>query len=763
MSGKNDVRIDVVGDVGGFASATAQAEKELDGLKQSAEAAGGGLRGSSAASGLMEGATIALTGVVATAAAGMAAWATAQLAASLAIKDTADQIDKLSQRMGESTESVSELRYAFELNDASMEEMATLMKSLANKAQDAARGAGQASAAYKAMGISVVDTNGAMKTSRELLEEVADRIASYKDGAAKAALVQDALGGQWVKMIPLLNQGAQGLRDAAAEAHKLGVVFDTELTKQADALNDDLTRLKAAAEGVKISLGRDLIPSLADTAAEMVKLKIEGHGVLAMLRGIAGIGKIPFDLILGSSKPDLSVGTQLKEMKAELAGLEANLKSPANEGLLGRMVFGKKDDMAQRIAVLKNQIGVIEKYGERLEFKKGTDEEKPDAPVPVKPPKPARSGGGRSAVDQGARLIAQLDEQIALKNADAASTEKQSAAEQQRTRVIFEMDAGTLKVTKSQRALIEGRLDDIVTLEAQIKAQREFTAGVERQEAANVKARQSMIEQIATAERETELYGLTAAQISVVEQARLADAIALATEKGATEAQLAPLREELALRGQLSEALSRKEAHVYDLADAKKSVDGEGKEMGEFAKQAAKNMQDAMAEFFIDPTKKGMQSIAETFGQTIQKMIAQAAAAQLGKLLFGDMDKTGELGGLVGAIPWGSIISAFGFHEGGVVGAGGQSFTRAVPAGVFANAPRFHGGGLAGDEVPAILQKGERVLTKEQQKSGRDSEGQRPIVVNVNSSTGDPAEIRRSAAAGARTALGFMSGSRRYA
>ena len=37
------------------------------------------------------------------------------------------------------------------------------------------------------------------------------------------------------------------------------------------------------------------------------------------------------------------------------------------------------------------------------------------------------------------------------------------------------------------------------------------------------------------------------------------------------------------------------------------------------------------------------------------------------------------------------------------------------------------------------------------------------ITVHVNSQTGDPAEIRRSAAAGARTALGLMSSSRRYA
>ena len=106
MSDKNDVRIDVVGSVDGFKGATAQATRELDGLKESAIAAGGGLKDSSAAAGMMEGATIALTGVVATAGAAIAAWATAQLASALAIKDTADQIDKLSQRMGESTESV---------------------------------------------------------------------------------------------------------------------------------------------------------------------------------------------------------------------------------------------------------------------------------------------------------------------------------------------------------------------------------------------------------------------------------------------------------------------------------------------------------------------------------------------------------------------------------------------------------------------------------------------------------------------------------
>ena len=96
-------------------------------------------------------------------------------------------------------------------------------------------------------------------------------------------------------------------------------------------------------------------------------------------------------------------------------------------------------------------------------------------------------------------------------------------------------------------------------------------------------------------------------------------------------------------------------------------------------------------------------------------------------------------------------------HEGGIVGSGDHSFTRTVPASIFNNAPRYHSGGIVGDEVPAILKKGERVLTKEQQQGMGGS-----VVININSSNGDPAEIRRAAAAGARTALGVMNGARCY-
>jgi hypothetical protein len=58
-------------------------------------------------------------------------------------------------------------------------------------------------------------------------------------------------------------------------------------------------------------------------------------------------------------------------------------------------------------------------------------------------------------------------------------------------------------------------------------------------------------------------------------------------------------------------------------------------------------------------------------------------------------------------------------HAGGMVGAPGPG--RMVPALAFAGAPRLHNGGWAGlrpDEVPAILQRGERVLSRAEVAAG---------------------------------------------
>jgi len=137
------------------------------------------------------------------------------------------------------------------------------------------------------------------------------------------------------------------------------------------------------------------------------------------------------------------------------------------------------------------------------------------------------------------------------------------------------------------------------------------------------------------------------------------------------------------------------------------AIEATGAQIDQFAVQAARNIQSSLADFLVDPFKAGLSGMANSLQQTLTRMAADIVAAQLAKKLFGDLGEGGDLGGLAGkGIDLGKKLLASLFHGGGIVGAGGP--TRAVPALAFASAPRFAGGG----EVPAILHRGEEVLTR---------------------------------------------------
>ena len=86
-------------------------------------------------------------------------------------------------------------------------------------------------------------------------------------------------------------------------------------------------------------------------------------------------------------------------------------------------------------------------------------------------------------------------------------------------------------------------------------------------------------------------------------------------------------------------------------------------------------------------------------------------------------------------------------HAGGVVGEPVRQH-RVVPLTLFHGAPRFHQGGgfLTRTEFPAILELGERVLTRRQQAAvgAAVAERPRPVVQNITIQTPDAGSFRQS-------------------
>lgn len=71
---------------------------------------------------------------------------------------------------------------------------------------------------------------------------------------------------------------------------------------------------------------------------------------------------------------------------------------------------------------------------------------------------------------------------------------------------------------------------------------------------------------------------------------------------------------------------------------------------GEFALEAARSIQKSLGDGLYDILSGNFDDIGAKFGETIMRMAADAAAANLAGALFGDYDKSGKMGGFVGDI-----------------------------------------------------------------------------------------------------------------
>lgn len=131
-------------------------------------------------------------------------------------------------------------------------------------------------------------------------------------------------------------------------------------------------------------------------------------------------------------------------------------------------------------------------------------------------------------------------------------------------------------------------------------------------------------------------------------------------------------------------------------------------EMGQFAIEAARNIQNILGDAMLNVLEGKFGSIGDAFGNMLKRMVSQLAASQLSSLLFGQFDKTGQLGGLIGAA--GSAIA--GAFNGGF--GTGSSYGNQDLGQFFAE------GGYTGDganmQPAGIVHKGEYVLNADATK-----------------------------------------------
>lgn len=169
----------------------------------------------------------------------------------------------------------------------------------------------------------------------------------------------------------------------------------------------------------------------------------------------------------------------------------------------------------------------------------------------------------------------------------------------------------------------------------------------------------------------------------------------------------------------LDSSLADGKINVEQYQKALNELTGQGlSDLTEFAVKGAKNIQAYLGDALYDAVNGKFEGLGTRFAEMLTRMATDAAAANIGKLLFGDVGKTNEIGGL-----FGSMISGIGGLFGGGGGLVSATATDVASAGAglmfFAKGGAFSSGvvdspvafpvgvmGEAGPEAIMPLQRG---------------------------------------------------------
>lgn len=215
----------------------------------------------------------------------MAAIGTAAVAAGKKLfemaKETAaagDEIDKESQKLGLTAETYQKLSYAMDMSGSSISDLSKGIKTIGSDLADFQNGVEGASEKYEKLGISMTNTDGELKSSEEILLDTIEALSNMENETQRNAAAQEIFGKSASELNPLLNAGAQGIRDLMQEAEDYGMVMSNDAVKASADFDDAMTRLSGTVQGLKNDMVAELLPSLSDITT----------GFAGLLAGVEG-------------------------------------------------------------------------------------------------------------------------------------------------------------------------------------------------------------------------------------------------------------------------------------------------------------------------------------------------------------------------------------------------------------------------------------------------------------------------------------------
>lgn len=601
----------------------------------------------------------------------------------------AKEIDTLSAVSGAGAEQFQRLAYGAKSVGIEQEKLADIFKDTQDKVGEFLQtGGGPLKDFFEQVApqVGVTVDQFARLSGPEALQLYFDSLQKANLGQKEMTFYLEAIASDSSRLAPLLRDNGEAWREMGDEAERFGAVLSGDAIKAGVELNKQIDQLNASLRGMSDTLLARVVPSLNKTIENFNTARRAGLGFFESLTGLGVRG-------LNESVDDArnNAGKRLVELRAEISELEADRDRQLSFGSTsGAASIQTAIDQLQKLVTYYKELQrqqALTNAGDNFGNEgrgQGAGASLPGAGgKPAKPSKPQKKDKEFDALAESAKAYERAIQSISAAEIAADKSTRDLSAAQSALYDVMRSPEWE-KMPESWRKTIIAQADAATQAERAAAMQKRVNEVLAQTPTAELKRSQELMQ-----------------------------ALAAMFHSGALNAE------------QFSEAAQTALGSIPE--KAQEATDA----MTVFAEQAARNMQDIFADYLFDGFSNGLDGMLKDFGVMLQRMIAQAVAADLAKRLMG----------AAGGSDWGSAFaSIFG---------GGKATGGPVAAGTTY---------LVGERGPELVtMPRDGFVTPNHALRGPTNN----ISINITGSQ-NAGEVRRAAGQGARQALALLSGAARY-
>ena len=250
----DELKVIISAEISKFKEGIENAKKEVSGFSGAVDKVKSGVSNSLKAVG-----SVAKTAFVA---AGAAVTTAVTSLTTFAVKSaqTADTIDKMSQKIGISRKAYQEWDYICGQSGVSVDVLKNGIKTLTTQMDSAANGSASAQQAFAALGLSWEDGTGQLKSQETMMEEAIAALAGMEDSTERARLAQELFGKAGQELAPIFNSGVDGIEALRESCHDLGLVMSDEAIDAGVKLGDTIDNVKKSFGAIVTKIGSEVMP-----------------------------------------------------------------------------------------------------------------------------------------------------------------------------------------------------------------------------------------------------------------------------------------------------------------------------------------------------------------------------------------------------------------------------------------------------------------------------------------------------------------------